>query len=102
MVGIGSGIPPVRLGDVVVSTHVGQFSGVVQWDFGKAEEGAKFVRTGSLNNPPTSLLTALTKLESEHELTGSKIPEYLEELAEIWPKYLESDSLEDVLFKAHY
>jgi len=102
MVGVGSGIPPVRLGDVVVSTPIGQFSGVVQWDFGKAEEGGNLVRAGSLNSPPTSLLTALTKLESEHELTGSKISEYLEELAEKWPKYLESSLLEDVLFKPHY
>jgi nucleoside phosphorylase len=107
MVGIGGGIPPkVRLGDVVVSTPVGQFPGVVQWDFGKAKQGGDFERTGSLNNPPTSLLTALTKLETEYELTGSKIPEYLEELKEKWPrlapKYLRSDSLEDVLFKADY
>jgi nucleoside phosphorylase len=107
MVGIGGGIPPkVRLGDVVVSTPVGQFSGVVQWDFGKAKEGGSFERTGSLNNPPNSLLAALTKLETEHELTGSKIPGYLEELKEKWPRlasrYLRSDSLEDVLFKADY
>ncbi|KAJ5745670.1 ankyrin repeat protein [Penicillium odoratum] len=106
MVGIGGGIPPkVRLGDVVVSTPVGQFPGVVQWDLGKTKEG-RFERTGSLNNPPTSLLTALTKLETDHELTGSKIPEYLDQLKEKWPrlanKYLRSDSLEDVLFKATY
>jgi nucleoside phosphorylase len=50
MVGIGGGIPPkVRLGDVVVSTPVGQFPGVVQWDFGKAKQGGNFERTGSLN-----------------------------------------------------
>jgi nucleoside phosphorylase len=107
MVGIGGGIPPkVRLGDVVVSTPVGQFSGVVQWDLGKAKGGGNFERTGALNNPPTSLLTALTKLETEHELTGPKIPEYLDELKRKWPrlasKYLRSDSLEDVLFKADY
>ncbi|UPL02804.1 hypothetical protein LCI18_013738 [Fusarium solani-melongenae] len=107
MVGIGGGIPPkVRLGDVVVSTPAGQFPGVVQWDFGKANEGGDFERTGSLNNPPTLLLTALTKLETEHELNGSKIPEYLDELKEKWPKlvpkYLRSDSLEDVLFSANY
>ncbi|RYP70705.1 hypothetical protein DL771_005309 [Monosporascus sp. 5C6A] len=106
MVGIGGGIPPkVRLGDVVVSTPVGQFSGVVQWDFGKAKEGG-FERTGSLNNPPNLLLTALTKLETKHELTGSKIPEYLMELKEKWPrlipKYLKSDSLEDILCKPDY
>lgn len=107
MVGIGGGIPPkVRLGDVVVSTPVGQFPGVVQWDFGKAKEGGNFERTGSLDNPPTSLLTALTKLETEHELNGSKIPEYLDELKQKWPrlapKYLRTESLEDVLFVADY
>jgi ankyrin repeat protein/nucleoside phosphorylase len=106
MVGIGGGVPSkVRLGDVVVSTPVGQFPGVVQWDFGKAREGGSFERTGSLNNPPTSLLTALTALETEHDLVGSKIPEYLEELREKWPKlvsrYLPSN-LQDVLFKADY
>ncbi|KAH8884964.1 purine and uridine phosphorylase [Thozetella sp. PMI_491] len=107
MVGIGGGVPPkVRLGDVVVSTSTGQFPGVVQWDFGKAKDGGHFERTGSLNNPPMSLLTALTKLETEYDMTGSKIPDYLEELKQKWPrlgpKYLRSDSLEDILFKADY
>jgi hypothetical protein len=97
MVGIGGGIPPkVRLGDVVVSTEV------VQWDFGKAKQGGNFERTGALNDPPRTLLTAITKLETEHELNGSKIPDNLEELKRKWPrlipKYLRSDSLEDVLF----
>ena len=41
IVGIGGGIPPkVRLGDVMVSTPVDQFPGVVKWDFGKAERMA--------------------------------------------------------------
>lgn len=54
IVGIGGGIPTkVRLGDVVVSTPVGQFPGVVQWDFGNAKEGGTLERTGFLNNPPT-------------------------------------------------
>lgn len=106
MVGIGGGIPPkVRLGDVVVSTPVDQFPGVVQWDFGKAKEGG-FERTGALDNPPSSLLTALTKLETEQELSGYMIPQYLEELNEKWPrlatKYLRSDSLKDVLFRVDY
>jgi len=52
------------------------------------------------------VLTSLTKLETEHELTGSKILEYLAELKEKWPrlalKYLRSNSLEDVLFKVNY
>lgn len=106
LVGIGGGVPrKVRLGDVVVSTPVGQHSGVIQWDFGKATEGGTFERTGALSNPPSSLLTALAKLETEHELSGSKIPSFLEELKEKHPrlkKYLKSDSLQDLLFRADY
>ncbi|KAF4960407.1 hypothetical protein FGADI_1054 [Fusarium gaditjirri] len=107
MVGIGGGIPPkVRLGDVVISTPVGHYPGVVQWDLGKAEEGGHFKQIGSLNNPPTSLRTALAKLKTENELSGSKIPKYLDELKQKWPrlvpKYLRAESLEDVLFKADY
>jgi len=107
MVGIGGGIPPkVRLGDVVVSTPVDQFPGVVEWDSGKVKQGGNFERTGALNNPPIALLTAVTKLETKHELNGSKIPEYLDELKQKWPrlasKYIRSDSLQDVLFKPEY
>jgi nucleoside phosphorylase len=103
MVGIGGGIPPkVRLGDVVVSTPIDQYPGVVQWDLGKAEEGGNFKRTGALNNPPSALLTALTKLETTHEMNGSKIPQYLDDLQKNWPslvpKYIWSDSLKDPLF----
>ncbi|KAK5993398.1 Ankyrin repeat domain-containing protein 50 [Cladobotryum mycophilum] len=102
MVGIGAGIPPnVRLGDVVVSTPSNGYPGVVQWDSGKVEEGNNVKRTGSLNNPPSALLTALTKLETTHEMEGSKVPQYLDELKEKWPrlvpKYIRSDSLVDTL-----
>ena len=107
MVGIGGGIPPkVRLGDVVVSTPTHEFSGVVQWDMGKAEEGGSFKRTGCLNNPPSTLLTALALLKTEHEMNGPKIPQYLDDLKKNWPrlasKYTRSESLEDVLFKSDY
>jgi nucleoside phosphorylase len=103
MVGIGGGIPPkVRLGDVVVSKPVGEFSGVVQWDLGKAEESG-FVRTGALDRPPRALLTALTKLKTSHEMNGSKMPQYLDDLKTNWPKlvpkYIRSDSLKDPLFE---
>ncbi len=107
MVGIGGGVPPkVRLGDVVVSTPVDVHPGVVQWDLGKANEGGRLERTGTLNNPPTLLRTALAKLKTAHELQGSRIPRYLEEMRERYPrlarKYLRSDSLKDVLFRADY
>lgn len=107
LVGIGGGVPPkVRLGDVVVSTPLGQFPGVVEWDFSKVKEEGMFKRIGSLNNPPTLLLTALTRLETENGLNGSKIPEYLDQFKKRWPrlasKYLRSDRHEDLLFKSDY
>ncbi len=107
MVGIGGGVPKlVRLGDVVVSIPTDGFGGVVQWDFGKTEQGGIFKRTGALNRPPTELLAALTKLEKEHVMKGPKIPQYLKELEKNWPrlvpKYIRSESLKDVLFRANY
>ncbi|ENH63515.1 Ankyrin-2 [Fusarium oxysporum f. sp. cubense race 1] len=73
MVGVGGGVPSnkVRLGDVVVSTSTGTSSGVIKWDSGKVYGEEKFERTGSLNNPPQALLTALTLLETQHNLSGS-------------------------------
>lgn len=107
MVGIGGGVPPaVRLGDVVISTPADGFGGVVQWDSGKAEQGDTFRRTGALHSPPNALRTALTKLKTNHELKGSMISQYLEDLRTKWPrlaaKYIRSKSLEDVLFRADY
>ncbi len=101
MVGIGGGIPPaVRLGDVVISTPVGQYQGVVQWDFGKAEEGG-FKRTGGLNSPPSLLLTALTTMESRTAIDGSKIPQYLKEMEEKYPR-LVSKYTRSALFRSPY
>lgn len=109
MVGIGGGVPSeqndIRLGDVVVSAPTGKYPGVVQWDFGKTTDG-KLERTGSLNNPPTLLLTALSKMESDNEMEGSKIQENLDIMFKKWPrlktKYGRSDKLEDFLFDASY
>jgi nucleoside phosphorylase len=100
MVGIGGGVPPtVKLGDVVVSTPAGPYPGVVQWDFGKAKESGEFEQIGVLDNPPRVLLTALSKLETEHEMNGSKISQYLDELEEKWkrlvPRYSRPPSTQD-------
>ncbi|KAF3016545.1 hypothetical protein E8E14_012225 [Neopestalotiopsis sp. 37M] len=107
MVGIGGGIPTkVRLGDVVISVPIDQYPGVVQWDMGKAEQGGVFRRIGALNNPPNLLLSALTTLESDTKMNGTRIPDYLHKMKQDWPrlvsKYLRSDSLQDILFKAGY
>jgi nucleoside phosphorylase len=91
MVGIGGGVPPkVRLGDVVVSKPVGELGGVAQWDYGKAEQGSTFRRTGALNKPPIALLRALARLESKHAMEGSDIPGYLEDLRTKWQSWWRS------------
>ncbi|GIK05802.1 hypothetical protein Aspvir_009915 [Aspergillus viridinutans] len=68
MVGIGGGVPStsndIRLGDVVVSKPVGRYSGVIQYDYGKAVQGGDFEPTGTLNKPPQTLLTHVAHLES--------------------------------------
>ena len=79
MVGIGGGAPSgehdIRLGDIVVGCPIKKEGGVVPYNFGKAVQTQKFERTGSLNSPPTVLLTALTKLSADHERKGSHIAE---------------------------
>ncbi|KAJ5419556.1 purine and uridine phosphorylase [Penicillium crustosum] len=107
MVGIGGGVPPsVRLGDVVVSAPSNEFGGVVQWDFGKTEQGTGFRRTGSLNSPPTILKTALSMLQAKHEMEGSVVPKFLEEVERKWPmlvpRYTRRENLEDMLFPADF
>ena len=87
MVGIGGGVyPKVCLGDVVVSIPSGEYPGVVQWDIGKELEDGFFKRTGSLDRPPEALLTALSALETTHDMEGSRMAEYLETMSKKWPR----------------
>lgn len=102
MVGIGGGIPPkVNLGDVVVSQPVADYHGVIQWDMGKLERDGRFVRTGSLNRPPNALLNASNLLKSNHEMYGSQINEYLDDVEKrfprLTPKYTRCEALQDPL-----
>ena len=79
MVGIGGGAPSgkhdIRLGDIVVGCPINKEGGIIPYNFGKAIQDQEFVRTGSLNSPPTVLLTALTKLSADHERKGNHIAE---------------------------
>ncbi|KAF4446194.1 ankyrin repeat protein [Fusarium austroafricanum] len=87
LVGIGGGIPPtVQLGDIVVSTPGNSYPGVVQWDMGKTESGGLLKHTGSLNNPPMELSTAVSKLESLHQMKGSRIREFLDHVELKYPR----------------
>jgi len=91
MVGIGGGIPnlekdvDIRLGDVVISQPDKSHGGVVQYDKIKSLEGGYVVLKGSLNKPPSLLLTALATLQAQHEVHGSQISAYLSYMLEQHP-----------------
>ncbi|KAI1754879.1 putative ankyrin repeat protein [Xylaria castorea] len=77
MVGIGAGIPSltkrdIRLGDIAVSIPQDGHPGALQYDFGKYEQGDKFVLKGSLNKPPPILIDADGSLEEDELMNKSK------------------------------
>ncbi|KAF4921188.1 Ankyrin repeat domain-containing protein 50 [Colletotrichum fructicola] len=110
MVGIGGGVPSrkhdIRLGDIVVSQPSGTSGGVIQYDRGKTVQDGEFQRTGSLNTPPQVLLAALGRLQADHLLEDSRIPNFLSELISKTPKIAKKFSyqgaLHDHLFRAEY
>ncbi|KAL4876592.1 purine and uridine phosphorylase [Aspergillus karnatakaensis] len=110
LVGVGGAIPSqqhdIRLGDVVVSRPEGTLSGVVQFDRGKTTPDGRFVRTGSLNKPPTVLLNAMAGLEAEHEMEDSKVQEFIAEMLDRYEKmragYSYQGRSNDVLYKSEY
>lgn len=63
IVGIGGGAPSpkhdIRLGGVVVSVPFGAKGGVLHHECGKKIQKKEFQFTGSLNQPPQFLLTAV-------------------------------------------
>ncbi|RPA83893.1 purine and uridine phosphorylase [Ascobolus immersus RN42] len=110
MVGIGGGAPinseekDIRLGDVVVSAVSHGSPGVVQYDFGKSENGV-FKQVGTLNKPPPVLASAVQKLESHHEMEDSKVEEYMTKMLAKHPKMLKKygrPMANDCLFEAGY
>jgi len=105
MVGIGGGVPSaeadVRLGDVVISQPYQQYGGLVQYNFGKTGPEGHFTRTGSLNAPPTILLTAVAKLRSNYIRRRVKLAEYLSALDHL-QEFAFQGTDSDVLYKAAY
>ncbi|CAI7653375.1 unnamed protein product [Penicillium crustosum] len=79
IVGIGGGVPSenhdIRLGDVVVSAPRDGKSGVFQYDFGKSIQGQEFQHTRFLNQPPTTLRTAMTGIQAQYKRKGHKLIE---------------------------
>ncbi|RKK90937.1 hypothetical protein BFJ68_g16337 [Fusarium oxysporum] len=90
LVGIGGGIArpdldhDIRLGDVV-SQPDGTTGGVVQYDFGKAKANGAWERKGSLDKPPLVLLSALGRLQAQHERAPFRVPELLQKMLEANP-----------------
>ncbi|KAH7268752.1 hypothetical protein B0J15DRAFT_441888 [Fusarium solani] len=110
MVGIGGGAPSakhdIRLGDIVVSTRDGGKGGVFQYDYGKAIQERAFVETGSLNQPPQLLLTALSGLEVEYERKGHQLNTDIDRALEQWPRmrkgYSRPPSDSDKLYRSDF
>jgi len=91
LVGVGGGAPDrpsddpmenIHLGDIVVSEPGDGHGGVVQYDFGKKIEEGKFIRTRSLNKPPTVVRSAVSKLQARHQTRRSAIGEYISKMLE--------------------
>ncbi|KAK4184262.1 hypothetical protein QBC35DRAFT_506288 [Podospora australis] len=106
MVGIGGGVPSkkkdIRLGDVVVSKPRNGHSGVVQYDFGKSVTDG-FQRTGSLNNPPNLLLTAVSHMKAKQFDDWHPITSHLDRLPRMpQDKFARPPAGEDRLYKATY
>jgi MYXO-CTERM domain-containing protein len=112
MVGIGGGVPSeehdIRLGDVVTSNPGRHDGGVIQYDFGRTVTEGRFVRTGTLNAPPTVLLTAVNTLKARHDLRGRRFTHHISAMEKLMEKsmykanyaYLGSEN--GRLFKAEY
>uniref|UniRef100_A0A4E9EMT7 Uncharacterized protein n=2 Tax=Gibberella zeae TaxID=5518 RepID=A0A4E9EMT7_GIBZA len=83
MVGIGGGVPTeydVRLGDVVVGSPSYRSGGLIKYDHGRAIQGGGTDLMGSLNQPPVSILTAITKLSAFHDRRGHNLNQTVDDL----------------------
>ncbi|EWC47641.1 hypothetical protein DRE_03261 [Drechslerella stenobrocha 248] len=104
MVGIGGGVPSasndIRLGDIVVSQPSGDSGGVIQYDFGKTIEKGRFVHTGSLNSPPTVLLSALSALQAI--ILGSTISTIVQDGEQQDDRFFYPGPTADQLFHSDY
>lgn len=108
MVGIGGGAPSpkhdIRLGDIIVSEPRDGIGSVFQYDFGKAIQGQSFHTTGFLNQPPTTLRTAVNGIKAQykrkgHELEGA-INKVLEENPRLQQEYKRLDLKSDRLYQS--
>ncbi|KAJ5369320.1 uncharacterized protein N7496_009080 [Penicillium cataractarum] len=108
MVGIGGGVPSeshdIRLGDVVVSASRDNGGGVFQYDFGKSTQDQCFHYMRFLNQPPTTLRTAMAGIQAlykrkGHQLQGT-VDSILDKNSRLRGEYQRPPHDTDKLFKA--
>jgi nucleoside phosphorylase len=68
--------------------------------FGKTGPSG-FIRTGSLNTPPTILLNALSKLRANHDIGRNSIHTHLSAVSHL-PKFVYNNAGPDILFESAY
>ncbi|KAK4082196.1 uncharacterized protein Triagg1_2008 [Trichoderma aggressivum f. europaeum] len=90
MVGIAGGAPSknhdIRLGDVVVSLPRDGRGGVLRYDYGKTIQHQAFQITGSLNQPPSVLRSAVSALMVDYMCEGHEIKRTIESIVERNPR----------------
>ncbi|KAE8406146.1 nucleoside phosphorylase domain-containing protein [Aspergillus pseudonomiae] len=108
MVGIGSGVPSekhdIRLGDVVVSAARNGEGGVFQYDFGKSIQAQSFEHIRFLNQPPTTLRTAISGIQAHYKRKGHQLAEAVNRIIDRNPRlrreYERPQPITDRLFKS--
>lgn len=107
LVGVGAGAwspdNDIRLGDIVVGSSQSSPGAVVQYDYKKDLADGRPQLIGKLNNPPTSLATALGALRARHAILQQKYPTYLQDVVNMKiPGFLRPAPESDRLFQADY
>ncbi|KAJ3454195.1 hypothetical protein MRS44_018089 [Fusarium solani] len=93
LVGIGGGAPSekhdVRLGDIVVSAPRDGESGVFEYDFGKTIQNQAFQTTRFLNQPPTTLRTAVRGIQAQYKRKGHQLEQIIDAVLKKNPRLQE-------------
>jgi len=80
--------------------------GVLQYDLGKTIKDGKFIQTGSLNKPPTVLMTGVSKLRARYLRKGNAIREHVDSMLESNPamqqNFKHRNPEDDQLFQVDY
>lgn len=106
LVGIGAGVPStkndIRLGDVVISTPKGRYSGVLPYDMIKSTDSGAFELNGYLCPPPAHLMCAISELESDPSLSSRPLHDYLQQIEQRKEQYKHPGVAHDRLFASNY